>query len=38
MEPDVSNCPHRQARLLQAPPKLLFGNVRLFESPRGLRK
>jgi hypothetical protein len=30
MEPDVSNCPHRQARLLQAP-QLLFGNVRLFE-------
>jgi len=38
MEPDMSDCPHCRARLLQAPPKLIFGDVRVFNSPRGLRK
>ena len=38
MEPDMSDCPHCRARLLQAPPKLIFGNIRVFNSPRGVRK
>jgi hypothetical protein len=38
MEPDVSDCPHCLARLLQAPPELIFGDVRVFNLPRRLRK
>jgi DNA-binding protein H-NS len=33
MEPDVSNWPHRQA-----PPELVFGSFRVFESQRGFEK
>jgi hypothetical protein len=38
MEPDVPNCLQYQARLLQALPELVFGNVRVFGSPCGLGK